>query len=202
MHLPLKCTTTRFSYDSRPTSLRPRQSRWRPALLKIPSVSRFICWTESSECGPSKSVTTVMSAAHAANMGRRQRSKRGISHLGEQGPIYGFIVVDSPRCGGSGGRAQAQMLSERFEIPVIMQKVVAVLDAPRRNHRIDGLSDGHATPAQRAKIPGGLDRDVLAAQFHNRKRGQHSPGPLKIPLVLEALQDLGKNQVADWQGLL
>ena len=94
------------------------------------------------------------------------------------------------------------MLGERIEIPVVVQQLIPALDAPGCNHRIDGLANDNTHPAQRAKIPRRLNRDFLSAQLHYRQRSQHSPDVIEVAFVVEALQDLKQNQVADGQGLL
>src|SRR5580700_5749227 len=52
----------------------------------------------------------------------------------------------------SGDYPQTEVLGERIEIPVVVQQLIPALDAAGCNHRIDGLADRYALPAQVAKI--------------------------------------------------
>src|ERR1035437_6653755 len=98
--------------------------------------------------------------------------------------------------------AQAEAPGERIEIPVVVQHVVPAFDASVCDHSVDGLANGHAEPAQRAEILRRLNRDFPAAQLHYHQRSQHSPGLIAVSFVVEALQYLGQNQVANGQWLL
>src|SRR6266571_7907045 len=80
-----------------------------------------------------------------------------------------------------------------------MQQGIPALDASGCNHRIDGLTNGHAACAERPEILRRLNRDFLSAQLYDDQRSQHRPGLVEVSFVSEALQDLRQNQVTDGQ---
>src|SRR5260370_3228963 len=87
-------------------------------------------------------------------------------------------------------------------MPVAVQQVIPAFDASGRNHGIDGLARGHAESAQRAEILRRLNRDFPADQLPPHQRSQYLPGPVEVSFLVEALQNLGQNQVANGQRLL
>src|SRR5260370_15892848 len=99
----------------------------------------------------------------------------------------------SSTAGSSDHYAQAEAPDERIEIPVVVQQVMPALDASGGNHRMDGLANRRAEPAQRAEVLRRLNRDFLSAQLHYHQRGQHFPGGIEVSLAIEALQDLSQN---------
>src|SRR5260370_826902 len=109
-------------------------------------------------------------------------------------PHFSKLTCREPRLSSTAGlsdhHAQAEVLDERIEIPVVVQQVMPALDASGGNHRIDGLANRHAEPAQRAEILRRLNRDFLSAQLHYHQRGQHFPGGIEVSLVMAAFQYL------------
>jgi hypothetical protein len=96
--------------------------------------------------------------------------------------------------------SEPEMLGERIKIFVVAQQVITALDAPRGNHGIDGLANGHAVVAQRPEVFRRLNRDFLSAQFYDDQRGQHFPGFIKVSFVNETLQDFGQLEVESTDG--
>src|SRR3954447_9556552 len=116
---------------------------------------------------------------------------------------WSTIPADDRRhAGWSDHYAQSEVLGEGIEIPVVVQQLIPALDASGCNHRIDGLANRYAQPAQCAEILRRLNGDFLPAQLHHHQRSQHFPGVMEIPFVMEALEDLSQNQVTDRQGLM
>jgi hypothetical protein len=83
--------------------------------------------------------------------------------------------------------AQAEVLGERIEIPIVVQQVIPAFDASGCNHSIDRLANGHAEPAQRAEILRRLNRDFLPAQLHHRSAKSAFPGVIEVSFVYRSL---------------
>lgn len=91
------------------------------------------------------------------------------------------------------------MPDKRIEIAIAVEQIESALDASGGDYRIDGFSNGDAELSQRAEVPGGLDGDFLAAQFHDDQRSQQFSCLIEIAFQGEALQKFDQNQVADGQ---
>ncbi len=62
--------------------------------------------------------------------------------------------------------AKAKMLGEYVEIAVVVQQVVAALDAAGCDYGVDCCSDGYSKFAQGAVVSRGLDRNILSTQLY------------------------------------
>ena len=64
------------------------------------------------------------------------------------------------------------MLDHRLKIPVVVQQMVAVLDAVGGDEQVETCPQGHAQAAQMPIIAGGRLRDVRADEADDRKAHQ------------------------------
>src|SRR5258705_1344129 len=64
-------------------------------------------------------------------------------------------------------RAKPQMFDKCVEVAVAVEQFVAVKDAVRGNHRVNGFAHRNAEPAQLTKVFCCLNRDLTPAQIKN-----------------------------------
>ena len=89
------------------------------------------------------------------------------------------------------------MFGKGIEIPVRMQQVIPIFDAPGCNYRVDCFADGKTPPAQGAKILCGLNGYFLPTQLDHDQRGQHLSGDIEVPIIVKTLKHLCQDQVAN-----
>ena len=75
------------------------------------------------------------------------------------------------------------MLNERIKIAIGVQQREFLLDATRRDQRINGLPNRYPEGPEFAEVPCRLKRDVFADERDQRHRSQQFPGLIEIALA-------------------
>jgi hypothetical protein len=95
--------------------------------------------------------------------------------------------------------AQAKVLLESIEVTVAVKQAETVRDAACRNEHVDSAAHGDAERTKSAEVSCGLDSQVRAANVDLVELPEQPSGFVEPLVVLEALQDLRQNQVANHQ---
>ena len=85
--------------------------------------------------------------------------------------------------------------ARRQKIAVCMQERQAILDAPGRDQRVDGLPDRDPHGPQRPVVLRCFDRKLVAGQVDVLESVQRLLNPLELSLVPNTLQHLGGDRV-------
>jgi hypothetical protein len=93
-------------------------------------------------------------------------------------------------------------LDERLKIAVAIQKLTAVLDAPRCDHRIDGFSDRDAERPEFSEVPRSFDRDFRASEPDESEGREQHVRAFEVGVVPEPLQNLNEDQISDREKFL
>ncbi len=86
------------------------------------------------------------------------------------------------------------MLFNRVEIPIRVQEIVAVLDSEGRDQRVDGLAHRDALGAQGSSVGRAPERNIAPEHGAELQPIQSPSGAAEIPVVAEALKNLGKTR--------
>src|SRR6476469_8318134 len=96
---------------------------------------------------------------------------------------------------------QLEEFLERVEIPVAMQKGMALSDAECRNKAINRLANGTASTSQRSVIAGGLAGQSDAARCEHFESQQKILDLFGGGVVTEALQHFAEDDVCQGETL-
>src|ERR1035438_10340537 len=87
-----------------------------------------------------------------------------------------------------------------IEVPIAVQNLMMVQDAPGSDDYVDGLADRHAACAERAVVERAAQGHFPSHQFAALKQGEHSGGTIELRLRAKPLQHLDQNQVTEQNG--
>ena len=79
------------------------------------------------------------------------------------------------------------MLNKRIKIAIAVQQCEFLLDATRRDQRINGLANRYSDGPEFAEVPCSLNRNVFANERDQRDRSKQLAGPIEIAFADESL---------------
>ena len=96
---------------------------------------------------------------------------------------------------------EAEVLLERIEISISVQKRVSVEEAKRSNQAVNSLANGSPLLPETQEVLCSADGEFLAAGLVNLKPAHRIQNSRKRLLVRDALQDFAKDEVCQAQSL-
>lgn len=94
---------------------------------------------------------------------------------------------------------QAEVLFERIEVPITVQKPVATDDAPSGQNDINRTANSHPKLPKLPVVLRGRDDDVFTTQHYEFEPPKQAPNFIELLVELAALQNLDEVQIANAQ---